>query len=373
MEKHRRTGSANTVENLTTPIEKPLQSWKEIAAYLERDERTTRRWEQNSGLPIRRHGEGPGSSVYAYPSELNAWRLAQKPKAAGTKPVSPFPPRSAVLTISVIALLMIIWFIKFGPILNPPNPLAEAAAGVEIREVLPGGGSEGGPSPDGQYFAFVDWDTGNIAIEDLATGEHRNLTYNASMEEAKEYALWCAISPDGTSVAYDWYLEDKDFTELRLIGLDGSNQRTILGSDFGTMRETVAWSSDGKYIATTLITKDGRQLGWISISDGSLRVLKTLPGRTWPGKLFHSPDNRHLAYSYPSAKNSSNFDIFLVSTDGSQKTTAIVKHPANERVLGWIPGRAAILFLSDRSGTWDVWLQEITGDKPIGYPPADLY
>ena len=48
--------------------EKPLQSWKEIAAYLERDERTARRWEKSAALPVRRHGEGKGSSVYAYPS-----------------------------------------------------------------------------------------------------------------------------------------------------------------------------------------------------------------------------------------------------------------------------------------------------------------
>jgi len=31
-----------------------LDSWKEIAAYLKRDESTVRRWE-NEGLPVRRH------------------------------------------------------------------------------------------------------------------------------------------------------------------------------------------------------------------------------------------------------------------------------------------------------------------------------
>jgi hypothetical protein len=29
--------------------ERPLQSWKEIAAYLERDERTAQRWEKEEG------------------------------------------------------------------------------------------------------------------------------------------------------------------------------------------------------------------------------------------------------------------------------------------------------------------------------------
>ena len=47
--------------------EKPLQSWKEIAAYLEREPRTARRWEKIQGLPVRRHGDSSRASVYAYP------------------------------------------------------------------------------------------------------------------------------------------------------------------------------------------------------------------------------------------------------------------------------------------------------------------
>lgn len=43
--------------------EKPLQSWKEIAAYLERDSRTARRWEKTLGLPVRRHGDSSRASV----------------------------------------------------------------------------------------------------------------------------------------------------------------------------------------------------------------------------------------------------------------------------------------------------------------------
>ncbi len=51
-----------------------LESWKEIAAYLGRDERTVRRWERQEGLPVRRHIHQKQASVYAYKSELDAWR-----------------------------------------------------------------------------------------------------------------------------------------------------------------------------------------------------------------------------------------------------------------------------------------------------------
>ena len=54
-----------------------LESWKEIAVYLARDERTVRRWEKQEGLPVRRHVHQRQSSVYAYKSELDAWRQSR--------------------------------------------------------------------------------------------------------------------------------------------------------------------------------------------------------------------------------------------------------------------------------------------------------
>lgn len=50
-----------------------LQSWKEIAAYFNRDERTVRRWERQRGLPVRRIPGGERNSVFAYADELDVW------------------------------------------------------------------------------------------------------------------------------------------------------------------------------------------------------------------------------------------------------------------------------------------------------------
>ena len=51
-----------------------LECWKQIAAYLNRSERTVRRWEATEGLPIHRHEHGKGGTVVAYPHELDRWR-----------------------------------------------------------------------------------------------------------------------------------------------------------------------------------------------------------------------------------------------------------------------------------------------------------
>jgi TolB-like protein len=50
-----------------------LDSWKEIAAFFGRDERTVRRWEKERGLPAHRVPGGARSAVFAYTNELADW------------------------------------------------------------------------------------------------------------------------------------------------------------------------------------------------------------------------------------------------------------------------------------------------------------
>src|SRR5262249_11394974 len=52
---------------------KTLNSWKQIAAYLDCSERTVRRWESAEGLPVHRHGHNKQDTVVAHKHELDAW------------------------------------------------------------------------------------------------------------------------------------------------------------------------------------------------------------------------------------------------------------------------------------------------------------
>jgi len=49
-----------------------LDSWKEIASYFGRDERTLKRWEKDRGLPVRRL-PGARGGVYAFTDDLAQW------------------------------------------------------------------------------------------------------------------------------------------------------------------------------------------------------------------------------------------------------------------------------------------------------------
>jgi TolB-like protein len=64
-----------------------LESWKEVAAYLERSVRTVRRWEREEGLPVHRHMHQALGRIYASKSELDAWR-----ERADRGPVPAVPP-----------------------------------------------------------------------------------------------------------------------------------------------------------------------------------------------------------------------------------------------------------------------------------------
>jgi len=50
-----------------------LDSWKEIAGYLNRSVRTVTRWEREESLPVHRHLHSKSGSVYAYKAELDDW------------------------------------------------------------------------------------------------------------------------------------------------------------------------------------------------------------------------------------------------------------------------------------------------------------
>jgi len=77
----------SNVQPLPTPDR--LDSWKEIAAYLNRSERTVRRWEDNEELPVHRLQHDKRGSVYAYTRELDAWRDSRR----GVVEVSETPSR----------------------------------------------------------------------------------------------------------------------------------------------------------------------------------------------------------------------------------------------------------------------------------------
>jgi len=75
-------------ESSRSPTATRLDSWKDIAHYLNRSVRTVQRWEMLEAMPVHRHCHGTGGSVYAYKQEVDAWRSSRSQKKRPTLQVS---------------------------------------------------------------------------------------------------------------------------------------------------------------------------------------------------------------------------------------------------------------------------------------------
>ncbi len=371
--------------------EKPLQSWKEIAAYLGRNESTARRWERLEDLPVCRHRTAGHSSVYAYPSELEAWRAVRKPRTDIDTAAPLWKRLSPGLAIAATGL-MVAFAVMRGPILNPSDPVAEAAdrTGMAVRLVLddPEGDVLGTISADGRYLSCSDWDTGNAGICDLNTGEKRALTQYGDWgdEDAWKKSGFTdlnIISPDGKQIAFTYYTSSQEpnpTVELRVINSDGTGERTLYSkSSFrnGGWIIPDAWSSDGKHILARIhlpgetagpASRGHYALVLVAVDDGKLVTLRELEStRRYRRRTFLSHDKRYVAYDFPPNQEVADGDVFILPVE-SREPVPVSPHPADDYALGWTPDGETLLFASNRSGSFGIWSIAVEDGKPQGKP-----
>src|SRR5947209_2484905 len=83
-----------------------LDSWKEIAAYLKRDESTVRRWE-DEGLPVHRLPHKKKATVYAYKSELDVWWNDGRSRLEAVATTEPAPSHTKVTWVTWSMVLLV--------------------------------------------------------------------------------------------------------------------------------------------------------------------------------------------------------------------------------------------------------------------------
>jgi len=114
-----------------------LDSWKEIAAYLKRDERTVRRWE-GEGLPVHRKVHKKQASVYAYKEEIEAWWNEGRRRLEENVPT---PLRKPLLRWLLVGLatvgLAAFAALGTGKLLERVRGTAAAAPAIRSLVVLP--------------------------------------------------------------------------------------------------------------------------------------------------------------------------------------------------------------------------------------------
>ncbi len=256
---------------------------------------------------------------------------------------------------------------KLSILLSAKKTAQKGAEELSIRKVM-SLSILGGASPDGRLLSYVDWETGNgeLATMEIATGKKRRLTHKDSEDDPWHMVSRSIFSPDGKKLAFTRWKADDTF-DFRIINADGSGQRVLLDHEEIYSFLPNDWTKDGKYILGVLQEIDKKKnIAYVSSVDGSLQIIKELD-KSSPGILSISPDGHWIAYDFPQDEKSDRRNIFLLSQDGSREIP-LLKHPSDDRLLGWAPGGDWILFSSDRSGIWDAWIIPVSEGKTKGDP-----
>jgi len=217
-------------------------------------------------------------------------------------------------------------------------------------------------SPDGRYLA----DMGNpgastsseLRITEIATGKERfPRTENPDCSRRIGAPRW---SPDSTKLVV-WSVGG-----LCVVPLDGSAARILVGTTpDDALFFPLDWSPDQKHILVSVYGPEKPVgLSLVAVADGSHRPLKI--GDSPAAFSFDCrfcPDGLTVACDRGIERS----DIFLLAVDGSRETP-LVQHPADDALLEWLPDGRGILFASDRTGTIDMWSQQIEGGQPKGAP-----
>jgi Tol biopolymer transport system component len=221
-------------------------------------------------------------------------------------------------------------------------------------------------SADGRTIRGLDWEKGEVVEFDIATGQTNRIANKGPWGDGDQAYWECLFSRDGKQLA--WLAESENVEEeLRIRNLDGSTVRTLL-KEKAEYTSPLDWSPDGAFI---LASREGRTSGalvLVSTADGSVRVLKTHPTNWSPIESARfSPDGRYIAFGAMTETGPGQIDIFVMTADGRNEV-AIAGHPAEDQLLRWTADGQGLLFLSDRSGTWDVWVAHVSGGKRQGEP-----
>jgi Tol biopolymer transport system component len=253
----------------TPPTEKTLEdrldSWKEIAAYLNRDVTTVQRWEKREGMPVHRHQHDRMGSVYASRAELDAWTQSRNPPPAhengngDTLPTPPVSPPAAIppsptrwkvpllIALAAAALLIGAGFWLHRTEYFWRNPLTDA----HFQPVTDFGGFEqsAAVSRDGHFIAFLSDRDGqmDVWVTQAGSGQFHNLTRGSARDIANPSVRTLGFSPDGSAVTF--WIRKQD-------GSSGGNISVwavpTLGGEPRPYLEGVAeydWSPDGGRLA----------------------------------------------------------------------------------------------------------------------------
>lgn len=277
-----------------------LYSWKDIAVYLGREQRTVQRWERTEALPVHRIRHGKAGSVYALKSELDVWVAQHSGETSRQLLPAGKPSWRRFWAVALMGIVLLAALAAYLPRRGATQP-GEA---VPVPFCCsPGTELEARVSPNATQVAFV-WngearDNFDIYVRMLAGGEPLRIT----TDSAPDYSP--AWSPDGASIAFLRRTGGADAALIVVPALGGAERKVAemkaaLWPQWQRPGPFLTWSPDGKW----LVASGSQGPPWsdallrISPATGEARPL-TSPPPTSMGDMApaFSPNGTTLAFS----------------------------------------------------------------------------
>lgn len=343
-----------------------LDSWKEIAVYLNRGQRTVQRWEQEEGLPVRRLRHEKRGSVFAYKCELDAWWASRHvdleetdaPALAVARTVQRV--RKTVWAAAVggtVALLGLgVWFFLAAG--------RTAPASLRVVPLTSYAGFEGWPSfsPDGKQVAFA-WD-GAICVKAIGADASLRLTEDA---ESDFQPVW---APDGRSIAF-LRTQGGTVNEVRLVPAAGGAQHKV-GEIYNVLTDLptpfLAWSPDGRWLVLPdkLSPAEPYALTLLSAESGEKRRLTAPPAQSLGDSApAFSPDGRRLAFVRCPTIEVCDLHVVELLPDFSARgePTRLTSERAGIDSPMWIAGGGEILYVRRQGHISTLWRIHASGSR----------
>jgi Tol biopolymer transport system component len=219
-------------------------------------------------------------------------------------------------------------------------------------------------SPDGKLIAFG---TGTAFTQYRevwlmgAQGEEPRRLVSGSEDDG---FFWTAWSPDGQRIAYKRFHRTPERLECSIESRDLEGGRpTLLLSDptLCDPRNKFLWFPDGRFIYA-MSDQQGHNLSEIRVDPKTGRA-PTKPRRltnwmgVWANAISATQDGKRLAVT----KLTHEADVYVADLEANGrrlKNTRRLTLNENKNYPGhWLPDSKAVLFWSDRNGTWDIFKQ----------------
>jgi len=210
-------------------------------------------------------------------------------------------------------------------------------------------------SPDGKQIAFKSNRDGNfeIYVMDADGTNQKRLTNHPSNDEDP------AWSPDGKHIAF--HSDRKSGLEIYIMNVDGS-ELTQFTHTIGR-NGLPAWSPAGKWMAYT----GNRYLGWnVYVTNLDKTDDKRLTSGHGACRPDWSPDSKKIAYV--SGKADEKGDIWVMNPDGSEKTQLTFDDMNYDYYPAWSPDGQYIVYAKTshkQTGNWEIYAMSSDGQKHV--------